>query len=153
MIFIAIGVSTFTLPYGPTRNLIDMVDASVIGVLTLALLIAVQRLPARPLLRRMLPFAMAATAVTCGWAALTQSGQPFVVLAAMATGVAAYDFGLATACVITATGVVAVDVGGLDYQVDAWGLLGVPLLMILGLLIGRLILGYRVQDRKSTRLK
>ena len=45
MIFLAIGVSTFTLPYGPTRNLIDMVDASVIGVLTLALLIAVQRLP------------------------------------------------------------------------------------------------------------
>ena len=111
MIFIAIGVSTFSLPYGPTRNLIDMVDASVIGVLSLALLIAVQRFPSRPLLRRMLPFALAASAVTCGWAALTQSGAPFVVLAAMSTCAAAYSLELPTACVVTAVGVIAVDVG------------------------------------------
>ncbi len=152
LIFIAIGVSTFSQPYGPTRNLIDMVDASVIGLLTLALLIAVQRLPSRPLLRRMLPFALAASAVTCGWAALTQSGAPFVVLAAMVTCAAAYTFGLPTACVVTVVGVIAVDVGGLAYQVDAWGLLGVPLLMILGLLFGRLLFGYRLQAEQSAAL-
>ncbi len=94
VIFVAIGVSTFSQPYGPTRNLIDMVDASVVALLTLALLIGVQRLPSRPILRRMLPFALAASAVTCGWAALTQSGAPFVVLAAMTTCAAAYNFGL-----------------------------------------------------------
>jgi signal transduction histidine kinase len=151
-VFAAVGVSAFTLPYGPTRNLVDMIDGFAIAAVALGLRMAAQRYPSRQLLTRMLPFAMAATAVTCGWAALTQSGQPFVVLAAMATGVAAYDFGLATACVITATGVVAVDVGGLAYRVDAWGLLGVPLLMILGLLIGRLILGYRVQADQSAAL-
>ena len=152
MIFIAIGVSTFSLPYGPTRNLIDMIDASVVGLFTLALLIAVQRLPSRPLLRRMLPFALAASAVTCGWAALTQSGAPFVVLAAMATSAAAYNFGLTTACVVTGVGVFAVDVGGLAYRVDTWGLLGVPLLMILGLLFGRLLLGFRLQAEQSAAL-
>jgi signal transduction histidine kinase len=152
LIFIAIGVSTFSLPYGPTRNLIDMVDASVVGLLTLALLIAVQRLPSRPLLRRMLPFALAASAVTCGWAALTQSGAPFVVLAAMATCAAAYSFELPTACVVAAVGVIAVDVGGLAYHVDAWGLLGVPLLMILGILFGRLLFGYRLQAEQSAAL-
>jgi signal transduction histidine kinase len=152
LIFLAIGVSAFSLPYGPTRNLIDMVDASVAGLLTLALLIAVQRLPSRPLLRWMLPFALAASAVTCGWAALTQSGAPFVVLAAMATCAAAYSFGLPTACVVTAVGVIAVDVGGIAYHVDAWGLLGVPLLMILGLLFGRLLSGYRLQAEQSAAL-
>lgn len=151
-IFIAIGVSTFSQPYGPTRNLIDMVDASVIGLLTLALLIAVQHLPSRPLLRRVLPFALAASAVTCGWAALTQSGAPFVVLAAMVTCAAAYNFGLATACVVTAVGVIAVVVGGLAYDVGTWGVLGVPLLMILGLLFGRLLLGYRLQAEQSAAL-
>ena len=102
IVLVVIGVSAFTLPYGPTRNLVDMVDASVFVALTLALRVAVQHFPSRTLLRRMLPFALAASAVTCGWAALTQSGGPFVVLAAMTTCVAAYDFGLATACVVTA---------------------------------------------------
>ena len=132
----AVGVSAFTLPYGPTRNLVDMIDAFAIAAVALGLRMAAQRSPSRPLLTRMLPFAAAATVVTGGWAALTQSGQPFVLLAAMATCVAAYDFSLATACVITATGIVAVNVGGLAYRVDAWGLFGVPLLMILGLLLG-----------------
>ena len=148
----AVGVSAFTLPYGPTRNLVDMIDAFAITAVTLGLRMAAQRSPSRPLLTRMLPFASAAAAVACGWAALTQSGPPFVVLAAMVTGVAAYDFGLATACVITATGVVAVDSARLSYPIDAWDLLGVPLLMIFGLLLGRLILGYRVQAEQSAAL-
>jgi signal transduction histidine kinase len=152
IVLVVIGISAFTLPYGPTRNLVDMVDASVIGALTLALWVTVQHFPSRPLLRRILPFALAASAVTCGWAALTQSGQPFIALAAMATSAAAYDFGLPTACAVTATGVVAVDAGGLAYGVGTWGLLGVPMFMILGLLFGRLVLGYRVQAEQSAAL-
>jgi signal transduction histidine kinase len=151
-VLVVIGISAFTLPYGPTRNLVDMVDASVFATLALALRVAVQNFPARALPRRMLPFALAASAVTCGWAALTQSGGPFVVLAAITTGVAAYDLGLATACAVTAIGVIAVDTGGLAYRVGAWGLFGVPLLMILGLLFGRLVFGYRVQAEQSAAL-
>jgi len=147
-----VAVSSLTLPYGPIRNLIDMVDASVIAVLTLSLRVAVERFPSRRLWRRVLPFALTAAAVTSGWAALTQSGGPFVILAAMATSAAAYDFGLAAACAITATGVVAVDAGGLAYGVGTWGLVGVPLLMILGLLLGRLVLGYRTQAEQSAAL-
>jgi signal transduction histidine kinase len=152
IVLVVIGISAFTLPYGPTRNLVDMVDASVIGALTLALRVAVQHFPFRPRLRRILPIALAASAVTCGWAALTPSGQPFIALAAMATSAAAYDFGLPTACAVTATGVVAVDAGGLAYGVGTWGLLGVPMFMILGLLFGRLVLGYRVQAEQSAAL-
>jgi signal transduction histidine kinase len=151
-VLIVIGISAFTLPYGPTRNLIDMIDASLIGASTLALRVAVQHFPSRPLLRRILPLAFAASAVTCGWAAFTQSGQAFVVLAALAASTAAYDFGLGTACAVTATGVIAVVAGGLIYSVAAPGLLGVPMLMILGLLFGRLILGYRVQAEQSAAL-
>jgi signal transduction histidine kinase len=151
-ILIVVGVSAFSLPYGVTRNLVDLIDASVIGALTLALWIAGQRFPSRTLLVKMLPYALAASAVTCGWAALTTSGGPFVILAAMATGAAAYDFGLPTACSVTAMGVVAVDAGGLGYGIGLWGLLGVPLLMVLGLLVGRLVLGYRVRAEQSTAL-
>jgi signal transduction histidine kinase len=90
--------------------------------------------------------------VTCGWAALTQSGQPFVVLAAMATSAAAYDFGLPAACAVAATGIVAVDGAGLAYHVVEWGLLGVPMFMILGVLFGRLVLGYQVQAEQAAAL-
>lgn len=151
-VLVVIGTSSFTLPYGPTRNLVDMIDASVVGMLTLALWVAAQNRPSRPLLRRLLPFALAASVVTCGWAALTQSGGPFVVLAAMAAGAAAYDYALSTACVVTAIGIFAVDYGGLAYHVGLWGLVGVPLLMIVGLLLGRLLLGYRVQAEQSAAL-
>jgi signal transduction histidine kinase len=151
-VVVVIAISALTLPYGPIRNLVDMVDASVVGTLTLALRVAAQSRPSRKVLRRILPFALAATAVTCGWAALTQSGGPFVVLAAMATSAAAYDYGLVAACAVAATGILAVDAGGLAYDVGLWGLVGVPLLMIVGLLLGRLLLGYRVQVEQSAAL-
>lgn len=151
-VLIVIGVSAFTLPYGPTRNLQDMIDASVVAALALTLRVTAQRFPSLPLLRRMLPYALAACAVTCGWAALTTSGGPFVVLASMAACVAAQEFSLATASAVTAAGVVAVDAAGLAYSVGLWGLLGVPLLMVLGLLLGRLVLGYRVQAEQSAAL-
>ncbi len=151
-VVVVVGISVFTLPYGVTRNLVDLVDASVIGALALGVRVVVQRSPSRPLLRRMLPYLLAASVVTCGWAALTSSGAPFVVLAAMAAGVAAYDFGLWTACLVAAAGVLAVDAGGLAYDVGLWGLVGVPMLMIVGLLFGRLLLGYRVQAEQSAAL-
>jgi signal transduction histidine kinase len=151
-VVVVIGISAFTLPYGPPRNLIDMIDASVVVAGTLGLRVAVQHSPSRRLLGRALPYALAASTVTCGWAALTQSGEPFVVLAALAAGAAAYDLGLTTACAVTATGIIAVDAGGLAYSVGAWGLLGVPTLMILGLLFGRLVLGYQVQSEQSAVL-
>lgn len=151
-VVVVVGISAFSLPYGVTRNLVDLVDAAVIGVLALGLRLAVQRFPSRPLLRRALPYVLAASVVTCGWAALTTSGAPFVVVAAVAAGVAAYDFGLWTACFVTAVGVLAVDAGGLAYGVGLWGLVGVPLLMVVGLLFGRLVLGYRVQIEQSAAL-
>lgn len=151
-ILVVIGVSAFTLPYGPTRNLVDLIDASVVGALTMGLWVAHQRFPSRLVLRRMLPYALAASAITCGWAALTTSGGPFVVLAAMATGAAAYEFGLPTTCAVTAVGIIAVDVGGLAYNVGVWGLAGVPLVMVVGLLVGRVVLGYHVHAEQSAAL-
>ena len=149
--FAAVGVSAFTLPYGPTRNLVDMIDAFAIAAVTLGLRMAAQR-----------PLAAAAhsdAALRGGsdrrdlWLGGAHAKRP-AVRPPRRDGhcVAAYDFSLATACVITATGVVAVDAGGLAYQVDAWGLLGVPLLMILGLLIGRRFLGHPVQADQSAAL-
>jgi len=154
---VVIGISAFTLPYGTTHKaFIGMVGASIIAALTLALWVAAQHFPSRPLLRRMLPLALAASAVTCGLVAGSPGLGTYVVLAAMATSAAAYDFGLVTACIVTATGIIAVDIVGLVCRVGAWGLLGgllgVPLLMILGLLFGRLLLGYHVQAEQSALL-
>src|SRR5215470_18822046 len=76
---VVVAISTLTQPYGPTRNLVDQIVALVVAVITLALWRAADRSsPAPPRWPALLlPFALAAMAVTSGWASLTNSGGPF----------------------------------------------------------------------------
>jgi signal transduction histidine kinase len=148
-----VGVSTFTQPFGITRNMVSEITAFTVAVLTLALWTATEHVPAcRARLAGLLPFAWAAMAVTCGCAALTSSGGPFSLLAAMATVGAGNAFGLAKAGTITGAGVVAVASVGLAFGVPVWQVLFYPLILILGLVFGRLERGYRLQAEQSAAL-
>ena len=148
-----VGVSTFTQPFGVTRNMVSEITAFTVAVLTLALWTATEHFPAwRARLGGLLPFAWAAMAITCGCAALTSSGGPFSLLAAMATVGAGNAFGLAVAGTITGAGVVAVASVGLAFGVPMWQVLFYPLVLILGLLFGRLERGYRLQAEQSAAL-
>ena len=148
-----VGVSTFTQPFGVTRNMVSEITAFTVAVLTLALWTATEHFPAwRARLGGLLPVAWAAMAITCGCAALTSSGGPFSLLAAMATVGAGNAFGLAVAGTITGAGVVAVASVGLAFGVPVWQVLFYPLVLILGLLFGRLERGYRLQAEQSAAL-
>jgi len=148
-----VGVSTFTQPFGRTRNMVSEITAFAVAVLTLALWTATERSPAlRARLAGLLPFAWGAMAVTCGLASLTSSGGPFDLLAAMATVGAGNAFSLAVAGTITGAGVLAVGSAGLVFGVPTWQVLFYPLTLILGLLFGRLERSYRLQAEQSAAL-
>jgi hypothetical protein len=147
-----VGISTFTEPFGRTRNMVSEVTAFVIAVLTLALWTATERSPAlRARLAGLLPFAWAAMAVTCGLATLTSSGGPFSLLSAMATVGAGNAFGLGVAGTVTGAGVLAIASAGLAFGVPAWQVFFYPLTLIFGLLFGRLERSYRVLIDGSLR--
>jgi signal transduction histidine kinase len=153
VVLVVVAVSTFTLPYGPTRNLVSEIVAIVVAVLALALCTASERSPAaRARLAGVLPFAAAAMAVTSGLASLTSSGGPFILLATMATMWAGDEWSLAVAGTITgvAVAVVASVAGG--FRVSAWDELGYPVVLCAGLLLGRLLRGYRTQVEQSAEL-
>jgi signal transduction histidine kinase len=148
-----VGVSTFTQPFGRTRNMVSEITAFTIAVLTLALWMGTERSPAlRARLAGLLPFAWGAMAVTCGLASLTSSGGPFDLLAAMATVGAGNAFSLAVAGTITGAGVLAVVSAGLVFGIPTWQVLFYPLTLVLGLFFGRLERGYRLQAEQSAAL-
>jgi signal transduction histidine kinase len=148
-----VAVSTLTQPYGPARNLVSMIVALVVAVATLALWRATDRpSPAQPRLLAPLPFALAAMAVTSGGASLTTSGGPFSLLSSLATTIAGSTFSLGVATAITTTGALAVLSTGLAYGVGTWGTFGYPLVMFFGLLLGRMLRGYRIHAEQSATL-
>lgn len=148
-----VAISALTQPYGRTRNLVAMIVALVVAVITLALWRAASRSsPARPRLLALLAFALAAMAITSGGASLTTSGGPFSLLSSLATVIAGSTFSLGVATAITATGALAVLVTGLAYGVGTWGTFGYPLVMFFGLLLGRILRGYRIHAEQSAAL-
>lgn len=148
-----VGVSVFTQPFGRTRNMISEITAFAVAVLVLALWTATDHFAAvRSRLAWLLPFGWGAMAVTCGCATLTSSGGPFSLLAAMATVGAGNAFSLAVAGPITGAGVLAVGSVGLAFGVPAWEVFFYPLILVLGLLFGRLERGYRLQAEQSAAL-
>lgn len=133
--------------------MVSEVTAFAVAVLVLALWTATDYSPAlRARLAGLLPFAWGAMAVTCGCAALTSSGGPFSLLSAMATVGAGNAFGLAVSGTITGVGVVAVGSVGLAFGIPTWEVFFYPLILVLGLLFGRLERGYRLQAEQSAAL-
>jgi signal transduction histidine kinase len=148
-----VGASTFTQPFGRTRNAVSEITAFAIAAATLALWTATEHSPAlRARLGRLLPFAWGAMAVTCGCAALTSSGGPFSLLSTMATVGAANAFSLAVAGTVTGAGVLAITTVGLAFGVPAWKVSFYPLTLLLGMLLGRLERGYRLQAEQGAVL-
>jgi signal transduction histidine kinase len=148
-----VGVSTFTRPFGRTRDMVSEVTAFAIAMLVLALWTAAGRSPAvGARLAGLMPFAWGAMAVTSGCAALASTGGPFSLLSAMATVGAGNAFSLAVAGTVTGVGVIAVGSVGLAFGVPAWQVFFYPLILVLGLSFGRLERGYRLQAEQSAAL-
>jgi signal transduction histidine kinase len=150
---IVVAASTFPAPHGPTRNLDNEIVAFVVSVVTMGMWRAGEHFPARRArLARVLPWSAGVMVVTCGWASLSNNGGPFSILSSAATVGSGVFFSFGIASAVTGAGVVAVMSAGLAYGVGTFGTFGYPLIMVLGLLFGRVVRGYRVQAEQSAAL-
>jgi signal transduction histidine kinase len=152
---IIVGVSTFpvSVPVDRPRDLWSQSVAFAVAIVTIALwMVAELSEPWRARLRWPLPLFATAMGVSSGLAALTNDGGPFVLLSVMTTTWAGSTYDLKLASAITGTGAVAVGATGAAFGVGAWGELGYPLLLVFGLLLGRLLRSYRVQAEQSAAL-
>lgn len=154
VIIVVVGASTFTVSSGGTGNLVAEIVAFVVGVLTIGLWTVSDRSPRSKarLFRVLRPLAAGVMAVTAGWATLTPSGGPYSLFCSMATMWAGDALGLAAAGAITGTAVVAVVSAGLAYDKSTWDVLGYPLVLVLGLLLGRLVRDFRLRAAQSAAL-
>ena len=149
----AVGLAAFTIPYGRTRNLVSESIAFAIAALTMALMTASERSPRfRAWASGLLTFATGATALTSGLASLTTSGGPFSLFSAMSTTWLGATCSLALAGSITGTAMVVVGSVALAFGAPAWDVGGYPLILLLGLVFGRVLRGFRVQAEQSAAL-
>jgi signal transduction histidine kinase len=92
-------------------------------------------------------------AVAAGFACAVGGGGTamvaFVFVAAMAAGV---NDGLAAALAVTGAGILAIEVSGLAFGQGLGTLLGLPAIVLSGLVIGRNWGGYRIQAEQSAAL-
>ena len=153
---IALGVvafAAFTIPYGRTRNLVSEVIAFVVAALTMAIMTASERSPRfKARASALITVTSGATALTSGLASLTTSGGPFSLLSAMSTTWLGANCSMAVAGSITGGSMVVVGSVALAFGSAAWDVGGYPLILLLGLVFGRLLRGFRVQAEQSAAL-
>jgi signal transduction histidine kinase len=150
---VVVGVSTFTIPASNTRNLVIDIIAFVVASLSVVLWTVTDYSPTyRAWFGALLPYAAAATTVTCGWAALSNNGGPFILLSSMALVWAGNELSFKAAGAITALGIVAIASVRLVFEVSTWDVLGLPVVLLLSFIFGRLLRGYRVQAEQSAVL-
>jgi signal transduction histidine kinase len=87
-------------------------------------------------------------AAASGW----DGGAALLIFTALAVMMAGSDAGLSTALAVIATGVLAVEVSGLAFGIDWPVLIGFPLVITSGLLLGRYQGAFRLQAEQSAAL-
>ena len=148
-----VGLAAFTIPYGRTRNLVSEVVAFAVAALTMALMTASERSPRlRAKVHGLLTLATGASALTSGLASLTTSGGPFSLFSAMSTTWLGANCSLAVAGSITGASMAVVASIALAFGSAAWDVGGYPLILLLGLVFGRVLRGFRVQAEQSAAL-
>ncbi|MFC1430199.1 sensor histidine kinase [Streptacidiphilus sp. N1-3] len=100
-----------------------------------------------------LPVILGMIAVVAGFAsAVGGGGAAIVAFAAAATLSVGGDIGFTASLAVTAAGILAIEVGGVVFDEGYGTLLGFPMLLVVGLLVGRNRGAYQVQARQSAAL-
>jgi signal transduction histidine kinase len=100
----------------------------------------------------LLPGALALITVTSGIASITHGGGPLIFLGFMATISAGAELSVLTGWVVAGIGILAVECTCLALGSSTWTVLGYPLVLLVGLLLGRNRRAYRVQVEQSAVL-
>jgi signal transduction histidine kinase len=153
--FAWLGVLAFVLapPKSPVAMSVQIAGYSLVGAGLLAWTLLGPPPVAERYRARLLPVFLAVMAVGAGIAAGAGGGGSSVVVfgfvAAMAAG---SESSLPASLVITGAGILAIEVSGLAFGASYGVLLGLPAIVVSGLLIGRNRGAYRVQAEQSAAL-
>ncbi|HEU5419363.1 MAG TPA: histidine kinase [Streptosporangiaceae bacterium] len=107
--------------------------------------------PRRP---RLLPVALSviAAGAGCASAVSTIGGIPLVVFAFVAAMAAGSETSVPAVLAVTATGILATEVSGLAFDVSISALVGLPLVIVSGAVVGRNRGAYRIQAEQAAAL-
>jgi signal transduction histidine kinase len=154
--FVWVGILAFG-PYPPSRLSALIFQGVMYAVAGLALVgwglvdcdprLARRRATSLPVLLGVLAAAMGAASVTA-----YDGGTSMVIFAFVAAMVAGADVSLAAALGVTAAGVLGTEISGLVFGTDYTALLGFPILIVSGLIIGRNRGAYRIAAEQAAAL-
>jgi signal transduction histidine kinase len=153
--FAWLGVLTFVLapPRGTTAVLVQVAGYCLLGVA----LVALGLLDVRPVAARYQARALVVIRVTIAVAAglacgAGYGGSAMVAFGFVAAMMAGADSDLTAALAVTGAGVLAIEVSGLAFGEGYGTLLGLPAIVIAGLIIGRNRAAYRIQAEQAAQL-
>jgi signal transduction histidine kinase len=140
-------------PHGTLNAPVQVAGYCLVGATLLAWTVLDLRPAAARHRDRWLPVILGVMAVGAGIAAAAGGGgYAMVVFAFVAAMVAGGDTSLTTALAVTASGILAIEVSGLVLGDSYGGLLGLPAIVLGGLVIGRNRGAYRVQAEQAAAL-
>ncbi len=147
------GVFIFTARSPGRAGLAAQIVALAIAAVLLAWWVpAGRRAPLRVRYAPLLPYALTAMIVTCGVASATRTGGLFNLLGATAALSAGSDTALAAGYAITGLGIAATLATGAAVGAGTTVMIGYPLGLVLGLVIGRNLRASRAQAEQSAVL-
>jgi signal transduction histidine kinase len=153
--FAWVGVLAFVLapPHGALNLPVQVAGFCLAGAGQLAWGLLDFYPDAAPYRARALPVALGVMAVGTGVAGTAGSGGiALVVFGFIATMVAGSDTSLEAALAVTAAGILAIEVSGLVFNNSYGGLLGLPAILLAGLMVGRNRGAYRIQAEQAAAL-
>jgi signal transduction histidine kinase len=153
--FAWIGVVAFVLlpPHGTLNLPVQIAGYCLAGAAALAWVLMDTHPAAAGYRDRWLPVTLGVMAVAAGFASAAGSGGTLLVVFAFIAALGAgSELGLAAALAVTAAGILAIEVGGLIFGDSYGGLLGLPAIVLGGLVIGRNRGAYRVQAEQAAAL-
>jgi signal transduction histidine kinase len=153
--FAWVGVLAFTLapPHGALNLPVQIAGYCLAGAGQLAWGLLDFRPDAAPYRPRALPVALGVMAVGTGIAGTAGSGgTALVVFGFIATMVAGSDTSLEAALAVTGVGILAIEVSGLVFNNSYGGLVGLPAILLAGLMVGRNRGAYRIQAEQARAL-
>ncbi len=153
--FAWVGVLAFVLapPHGALNLPVQIAGFGLAGAAQLAWALLDFYPDAAPYRSRTLPVIFGVMAVGTGVAcAAGGGGYVIVVFGFVATMVAGSETSLEAALAVTAAGILAIEVSGLVFGSSYGGLLGLPAIVLAGLIVGRNRGAYRIQAEQARAL-
>jgi signal transduction histidine kinase len=153
--FAWVGVLAFVLapPHGALNLPVQIAGYALAGAGQLAWGLLDFHPDAAPYRPRALPVALGVMAVGTGIAGTAGSGGiALVVFGFVATMVAGSDTSLEAALAVTGAGILAIEVSGLVFGNSYGGLVGLPAILLAGLMVGRNRGAYRIAAEQAAAL-